>query len=150
MLRDIFDSTSNALSDQLLMDGNLALPAPETATSDPALGSTVENTGMLSRLDDVDTGTASHPLTLHLNILNRGKRLLPRVKVPADQYSDLAKTLQKVENYCGNAGVASARVMVLLPDGLVEIKDDAGWKAALERVEALEWMDAELKVLVNL
>ncbi|MCJ1251356.1 hypothetical protein MMC30_008588 [Trapelia coarctata] len=150
MLRDIVNSTSNALSDQLLGDGNLTLPAAENAHPNAALESVVECTEMLSRLDELDHGIPSQPLTLHLNILKQGKRFLPRVKVPADQYADFAKAQQKIETYYGDAGVSSARIMALLPDGLVEIKDDAGWKNALERVEALDWMDGELKVLVIL
>ena len=148
MLHDIFNETNNSLSDQLLVDGNLALPAPEHASSDAALKPTAEGTGLLSRLDDLDNGSSPEPLTLHLNILKHGKRFLPCVKVPAGQCSDFTKVLAKFEHYCSDPGVAAARIMTFLPDGLVEIKDDAMWKGALKRVEALDWMDGELKVLL--
>ena len=88
-------------------------------------------------------------LVLHLYFLRNGKRFLPRLDLPADQYRDLSLILQRVAGHHSGVASETLKVMVLVPEGLKEIKEDADWKAAIEVSRSLDWMDGEVKVLVE-
>ena len=150
MLGDIFDLTINTMGDHLLVDADVTLQASENATSNPVPESTAECTALQAGVDELHHGSSLLPVTLHLNMMKEGKRCFPRVDVPADQYTDFEKIVQKIREQSGNDGLNSVRVEVWVPEGLVEVKDDAGWKGVLETVEGWDWMDGELKVLINL
>jgi len=157
MLSEVFDLTHAAINKQIDADAALrrqarqarqdAQKAKSNAAPEPTA---TEATATMAHLDDLDNDISPQRITLHLNILKEGKRFLPLEKVIADQYTDWEKALEKIRSLCSDDGMASAKIMVLLPDGLVEIKDDAGWKGALKKVGSLDWMDAEMKVIVEL
>ncbi len=154
MLSELFDLTHVAINNQSSGDAKLARQALKKAKEAISNAATepaeADGTETASHLDDLDSNTSPQPITLHLNILKEGKRLLPQVKVAAVQYDDWEKVLRNTESLCGDDAMASAKMMVLLPDGLVEIKDDAGWKGALKEVESLDWMDGVMTAVVEL
>ena len=41
------------------------------------------------------------------------------------------------------------RIRVLLPAGLVRIQDDSSWVKALYTISEAEWMDNEMKILIE-
>lgn len=105
---------------------------------------------------------------LRINILQSGKRILPRFDLPAGQcpnvdtmkqavlrrYSDQIPNLpfdnidpavQQTRN-----PAASWNVKVWLPHGLVTVENDKDWTAALLSTGTVEWMDGDLKVLVDI
>ncbi|MCJ1439472.1 hypothetical protein MMC27_008866 [Xylographa pallens] len=88
-------------------------------------------------------------LVLHLYFLRNGKRFLPRLDLFADQYGDLGLILQRVAGHHNDVVSEPFKVMVLVPEGLKEIKEDADWKTAIEVSRSLDWMDGEVKVLVE-
>ena len=45
--------------------------------------------------------------------------------------------------------LAACPVNVWLSDGLVEVKDDGEWMVALLAAEKVEWMDGEVRVLLQ-
>jgi hypothetical protein len=50
----------------------------------------------------------------------------------------------------GNRETPELSVKVWLPDGLVRIRDDGEWMVALLSAELVEWMDKEVKILVEI
>ena len=89
-------------------------------------------------------------LGLHVSVLTEGKRLLPRFDIPAANCSNLNSMLQKIVDQYHDSSLVLAKVKVLLPNGLVEVRDDSEWGAALGMAESLDWMDGELKVIAEL
>ncbi|KAL2802604.1 hypothetical protein BJX63DRAFT_425944 [Aspergillus granulosus] len=112
--------------------------------------------------------TASCPLHLRINILQNGKRIAPSYDLPASQCPDLANARQLLcRRYAGEIpGIlaepnsdASAeawdaslgwRFKVWLPEGLISIENDGDWTLSLLAAEKVDWMDRELKVLVEI
>ena len=86
---------------------------------------------------------------LHLHFLRNGKRILPRLDLFADQYRDFSLVLQRAAGHHNDIVFGTLKVMVLVPEGLKEIKEDADWKTAIDTLGSLDWMDGELKVLVE-
>ena len=41
------------------------------------------------------------------------------------------------------------RILVLLPSGLVRIQDDSSWVKALFTISEAEWMDNEMKIIIE-
>ena len=41
------------------------------------------------------------------------------------------------------------RIRVLLPSGLVRIQDDSSWVKALFTISEAEWMDNEMKIIIE-
>ncbi|KAL4802944.1 hypothetical protein BDV18DRAFT_145893 [Aspergillus unguis] len=112
--------------------------------------------------------STSVPLHLRLNILQSGKRILPALDLPASQCPDLTNTRQLlVRRYADQIpGIPSDpdstsdpnfwnallnwKFKVWLPDGLVSIEHDSDWSLALLAAEKVDWLDGELKVLVEI
>lgn len=113
--------------------------------------------------------SASPPLHLRLNILQNGKRTLPPCDLPASQCPDLTNARQLLSRkYAGQIpGIPSDpdsisdptnnawnvsmgwRFRVWLPEGLISIEHDSDWTLALLAAEKVEWLDGQLKVLVE-
>jgi hypothetical protein len=100
--------------------------------------------------------------------LQNGKRIVPSYDIPASQCPDLANARQLLcRRYAGelpgiladpntnaSAGTwdASAgwRFQVWLPEGLILIENDSDWTLSLLAAEKVDWMDSEMKVLVEI
>ncbi|KAL2870014.1 DUF3431 domain-containing protein [Aspergillus lucknowensis] len=108
------------------------------------------------------------PLHLQVNILQNGKRAVPPFELPASQCPDIATARQHLcRKYADDlpgipsdpnldvptgAWEATARwkIQVWLPDGLIAIDNDSDWTLALLAAEKVDWLDGELKVLVEI
>ncbi|OAX81216.1 hypothetical protein ACJ72_04442 [Emergomyces africanus] len=116
----------------------------------------------------------AHQITIHVNTTNPStkgtKRLIPRLDISADQCPDLASLLQKVRQHhlqfqqqhngqhqSQHAQQAAAAIVedpalpvkVWLEEGLVDVQTDAEWMVALVKVSTVDWMDGELRVIVE-
>ncbi|KAJ5085724.1 hypothetical protein N7532_010495 [Penicillium argentinense] len=105
------------------------------------------------------------PLYLRINVLKQSNRILPRIDLPANECSDV-NTLKQIvmrrfpeligsDNFEPSSQqardvAAQWKTRVLLPDGLVEIQNDKDWTVALLSADSTEWMDGDLKVLIDL
>ncbi|KAL4977762.1 hypothetical protein BDW66DRAFT_29342 [Aspergillus desertorum] len=106
------------------------------------------------------------PLHLRINILRNGKRILPCYDLPATQCPDLTSVRQLLaRKFAGelpdipsdlnsdpnpwNASMAW-KFRVWLPEGLVLVENDGDWTLALLAAEKVDWLDGELKVLVEI
>ncbi|EAW15166.1 uncharacterized protein ACLA_058240 [Aspergillus clavatus NRRL 1] len=108
------------------------------------------------------------PVSLHINILQNGKRILPRLDIPAGQCPDLETLKQLIlRRFAGQLpGVTSDSMMdgtanswnpslgwrykAWLPDGLTMVQNDGEWTMALLSAGNVDWMEGDLRVLVEL
>ncbi|KAL4765155.1 uncharacterized protein BDW70DRAFT_83175 [Aspergillus foveolatus] len=119
-----------------------------------------------SDLSNPNPPPTQSPLRLRINILQNGKRILPSYDLPASQCPDVTTVRQLVaRKFAGelpgvpsdlnsdpNAGNASIswKFKVWLPEGLVLVENDGDWTLALLAAEKVDWLDGELKVLVEI
>lgn len=137
-------------------DGHYHSQPPLVATQDPNGQSVSEN---------LSNGVSSGQIYLHLNIIHEGKRILPRIDVPAGQCRsvDLVKQtilrrypnqipgvppLQNVE-LIDLSVAASWRVKVWLPNGVMTVQGEKDWGVALLSAHTVDWMDGILTVMVE-
>ncbi|RMZ47642.1 hypothetical protein AFCA_001587 [Aspergillus flavus] len=110
--------------------------------------------------------TSQAPISLRINIMQNGKRVLPRVDLPAGHCPDL-ETLKQLlcRRFAGQlpglpsdpsldpaAWMSSVgwRFRVWLPEGLTPVQNDGEWTIALLSAGNVDWMDGDLRVLVEL
>ncbi|CAG8028045.1 unnamed protein product [Penicillium salamii] len=117
-----------------------------------------------------NTQSQSQPhISLRVNIVQGGKRILPRFDLPAGQYPNIETLKQAIlRRYPGqlpglfpqegnaaaqeareSAALASWKVKVWLPDGLIPVVNQKDWTIALLSADTVDWMDGDLKVLVE-
>ncbi|CAG8095046.1 unnamed protein product [Penicillium olsonii] len=112
---------------------------------------------------------SQHQTSLRVNIIQGGKRILPRFDLPAGQYPNIETLKQAILrrypgqipglfNQEGNAAAQEAResavtaswkVKVWLPDGLIPVVNQKDWTIALLSADTVDWMDGDLKVLIE-
>ncbi|EED16152.1 conserved hypothetical protein [Talaromyces stipitatus ATCC 10500] len=141
----------------------------ENAQREPEQTHTSEHAPFLSAAYGSDSAQGQHahphdtsPITLHLNVLHDGKRILPRLDVTAEQCPDLASvrnliahrwTGQFPASTCdenGNVVTTNWKIQVWLPEGLVTADNDGDWTIAQLSAGTIDWMDNDLRVIVDL
>ncbi|KAE8392263.1 hypothetical protein BDV23DRAFT_56551 [Aspergillus alliaceus] len=117
-------------------------------------------------LNNHPAATPQAPISLRINIMQSGKRVLPRVDLPASHCPDL-ETMKQIlcRRFAGQLPGLSAdpsldpaaymssidwRFKVWLPDGLTPVQNDGEWTIALLSSGNIDWMDGVLRVLVEL
>lgn len=79
--------------------------------------------------------------------------MFPRLDLPADQCPDFSTLLGKVcqyyQNHYQQQVLPPLRVRAWLENGLMPIQNDGEWMVALLAVNAAEWMDGELRIVVD-
>jgi hypothetical protein len=97
-----------------------------------------------------------------LNVIHDSKRVVPRLDVTAEQCPDLASIRSLIahrwsgqlpastcdEN--GNVDTSSWKIQVWLPEGLVTADNDGDWTIAQLSAGTIDWMDSDLRVVVDL
>lgn len=106
----------------------------------------------------------SHTPTLNVNVLQNGKRVLPRFDLSADQCPDLGSLKHVVARRFGDQLPAQLsepkhdgamhssigwKVKVFVPDGITSVHSDGEWTIALLSAATVDWMDSNLKVLIE-
>ena len=131
-------------------------------------------TSLSDSTQTANTTASSHghgQTSLRVNILQNGKRILSRFDLPAGQCPNIDTVKQAIlRRYPGqipgipvfqgtNAATHEAResavvegwkVKVWLPDGLVPVRNQKDWTIAVLSADAVDWMDGELRVLVEI
>ncbi|KAL5336748.1 hypothetical protein BJX70DRAFT_268485 [Aspergillus crustosus] len=133
-------------------------PAPQTQ---PLLPQTFPHTTEIPN----ELPTNPPPLHLRINILQNGKRIAHSYDIAASQCPDLTNAKQLLTRRFADEllGLPSDpesdttwsvtvgwRFKVWLPEGLIPIEHDTDWTLALLAAEKVDWMDSELKVLVEI
>lgn len=104
-------------------------------------------------------------IMLCFNVVQDGKRILPRLDIPAEQCPDLHTARQLVSrrfagqlpdilatSYDESSGVwdpSAWKFKVWLPDGLVHVQDDGEWTIAQISASSTDWMDGDLRVVLE-
>lgn len=104
----------------------------------------------------------TQPITVRFNILQESKRLIPRLDVTAAQCPDLASMRSFLAHRLsgqlpsssldanGHIDASRWRIQVWLPEGMVTMSNDNDWAIAQLSASTIDWMDNELRVVVDL
>lgn len=105
--------------------------------------------------------TLEGSVTLHVNVVvNQGgtyKRIIPRFSMTSSRTTNLSTLHDEVRRRCQSESISpelmprlhDPQVKVWLPDGLVRVNNDGEWMVALLSVGMVEWMDEEIRILVE-
>ena len=148
-MQEIFAVVRDLSANDVLNQQTVVVSTNMSGDHDDLSGSLQNNFAFAASESGSLQGTRTRSLALHISILNEGKRHLPRFDIPAANCSDLNSVLQKVVEQYNDATLVLSKVKVLLPDGLVEVREDSEWVGALETAESMDWMDGVLKVLIE-
>ncbi|OXV08737.1 hypothetical protein Egran_03500 [Elaphomyces granulatus] len=112
------------------------------------------------------TAAITSSITLRINVIQNGKRILPRIDVPADKCPDLDSVKQLIthrfagqlpealspgfDDSTGTWNSSRWRFKVWLSEGLVHVQNDGEWTIAQLSTSAVEWMDGDLRVILDL
>lgn len=105
----------------------------------------------LLRLRPEAAGSVSsprEPVKLQISILREGKRFLPRFDTP-DECPDLQTLYQIIMEHYSGCYLSNLRIQVLLSDGLQPVASDDEWMLALRSIQSTDWMDGDMKVIVE-
>lgn len=103
---------------------------------------------------------------LRINILQHGKRILPKFDLPAGQCPNIDTVKQYILRRCPglqplnnadlstqqsrDSATAAWKIKAWLPDGLLPVLNEKDWAIALLSADTVDWMDGEMKVLVEI
>lgn len=79
--------------------------------------------------------------------------MLPRLDIPADECPDYPTLIGKIRQYYQQHHqlqyIPTLRLRALLDTGLVPVHNETEWTVALLAVTTMDWMDGELRVVVD-
>jgi hypothetical protein len=106
------------------------------------------------------TSAPAGSVVLFINLMaldgTEHRRIIPRFSLSPEAAANLnslrteIKKRAKRTNRLSAKDVDRASIKVWMPDGLVQINDDGEWMVALLSADAVEWMDGEIRVLVEI
>lgn len=88
-------------------------------------------------------------LKYHINILQDGRRVKPRVTLAPSTCSGFSSLVQHIDNLI-DCGLKAKAIQVVGPNGRIDVDDEDSWKWAITIVQKYEWMDGDVKCLVEL
>ncbi|OAL37462.1 hypothetical protein AYO20_03311 [Fonsecaea nubica] len=158
------EEQSPAPVDESIMSG---VKAPETSYSDQEIGvqpsiPVHQDIPSLPPHVSQPTTTFKQSIVLHVNVVsNTGgalRRVIPRFSLTPEAAPSLSALLAEVEKRytlparTGGAPGVQGRpiVKVWLTDGLVTVEEDGEWMVALLSAGVVDWMDGEVRVLIEI
>ena len=102
--------------------------------------------------DTSQPGATSHDydtVQLRFNVIRNNQRISSPYDSTARECPDLQTVFLKALPYLSGRSRDDMQISALMPSGLTVIQDDDGWIKALNQVNQLEWMDNEMKVLIE-
>lgn len=84
-----------------------------------------------------------------VNIMQDGRRIKPRISLTPSSCPGFSSLIQHVHSIIDNGSQKTSSIKVLGPNGLVDVGDEDGWKAAIADIKQDEWMDGEVRCLVD-
>lgn len=85
----------------------------------------------------------------HVNVLHNGIRMRPRLSLSQSSCLGFSSLVQHVRAALNDNGADLVRVQILCPDGLRDVGDEETWLDITRCVADKEWMDGEVRVLVE-
>ncbi len=138
-------SSSNDLDQKLDEDkhsfGSGCPPGEEDANA-------IQQKGNYGTIDStVERGDSR--LTYHLNILSNNRRLKPKLYLNCANCPGFSSLSNHIQDALIVDEQRLVSVKVLGPAGLIEVKDEDGWREVLELIKKEEWMDGEVKCVAE-
>lgn len=89
------------------------------------------------------------PIQYYINILHNNIRMRPKLILSPSSCPGFSSLVQHVRGALNDENADPVRVQILSPDGLRDVGDEEAWLDAVKSVVGNEWMDGEVKVLVE-
>jgi hypothetical protein len=89
------------------------------------------------------------PVQYHINIFHNGIRMRPKLTLSPSSCLGFSSLVQHVRGALNDEGADPIRIQILCPDGLRDVGDEEAWLDAVKAVADCEWMDGEVRVLVE-
>ena len=150
MIRTIKEVINHAFTSNRWDDVDLAVSKASNQIPNSFAESNEQTLVRLLSYSDITPCPSGDTLKLHLNVLAAGQRVLPRLDTIAEECPSIQALYDKIPQYYTNDGAGKPRISVHLSDGLSLVRNDAEWEAALFSAKATEWMDHELKVVIDI
>jgi len=173
--KETSDEQSPVAVDETIMSNGTALEPiyPEQGTEAQPLRNQQDVTNLpsavpaqrsipsLSQADQRPATPFKQSIVLHVNVVSNTagalRRVIPRFSLTPEAAPNLAALLTEVDKRYslssrnGSASEVDSRpvVKVWLTDGLVTVVEDGEWMVALLSAGFVDWMDAEIRVLVE-
>jgi len=84
-----------------------------------------------------------------INIMKDGERIKPRFELTPNSCPEFPSLVQHIRSVMDD-GRPALSIQVLGPSGLVDIRDQATWVAAIQAIMQTQWMDGEVKCVVEM
>lgn len=94
-------------------------------------------------------GNASDTTTYHVNILQQGARIKPRLTLNNRNCPGFPSLIQYIHNIYSDEGIRPVKINILGPDGQINVTSDETFDEAVRTVLENDWMDGEVKILVD-
>lgn len=91
-----------------------------------------------------------YSVMIHINLIRNGERIRPRRELQAMTYPYRHTLIQDAAAELGPNDVGNMTVKALCPDGFVTVEDDATWQHCKKLAAETDWMDGEMKVVVEI
>ncbi|RKF64749.1 hypothetical protein OnM2_016071 [Erysiphe neolycopersici] len=86
----------------------------------------------------------------YINLLRDGCRIKERLEIQPDQYLDFSKLIHHVNQSIDYRQEQILNIKVHGPDGLIKVFDEDSWSQAVLLIFKHQWMDQEVRCLINL
>ena len=128
------ERASSGNPEHLVQDDSVK-PAGSTQISDAS-----QPSGTLHSYDTVQ---------LRFNVIKNNQRISPPYDLSAKECPNLQTVFLKALPYLSGRSHDDWQIRVLMPSGLTLVQDDDDWIKALNKINQFEWMDNEMKVLLE-
>lgn len=90
-------------------------------------------------------------LKYYVNVLQGGRRVLPRLDLAPHNCLGFADLVQHIRNYIATVGsLKTIHIKALLPDVMFAVFDEDSWRHAIRVVMESDWMDGEARFVAML
>lgn len=85
----------------------------------------------------------------HVSIMQESRRVMPRFTLNPNTCPSFSSLVQHLDSVLDDDGRKVSGIKVLGPGGLVDVKDEGSWVGIIDTVKQNEWMDGELRCVVQ-
>lgn len=95
------------------------------------------------------SGPHESELRYHVNIMKDGRRVQPKVVLTLLACPGFSHLNQRINSMIDELGQRLKRIQVLGPGSLLEARDENTWMEAVDSIRQNEWMDGDVKCVVE-
>ncbi|RDL40539.1 uncharacterized protein BP5553_00518 [Venustampulla echinocandica] len=89
-------------------------------------------------------------ITYQINILKDNRRIKPKVTLTPATCPGFPSFVQHIYNLLDDGKLIPNTIKALGPDGQVDVEDEESWVELVDLVKGQEWMDGQVKIIVEL